>query len=72
MFHPEVLAALAKERRNTMLAEASAARLARPARETRPRPYRQPWSRSALLLRSGIAWRSVSAGRFRSPRPSRG
>jgi hypothetical protein len=35
MFHPDILAALAKERRNTMLAEAAAARLARPARETR-------------------------------------
>ena len=35
MFHPDVLAALANERRNTMLAEAAAARLARPARETR-------------------------------------
>jgi hypothetical protein len=35
MFHPEILAALAKERRNAMLAEAAAARLARQARETR-------------------------------------
>ena len=35
MFHPDILAALAKERRNTMLAEAAAARLARQARETR-------------------------------------
>lgn len=72
MFHPEILAALAKERRNTMLAEASAARLARRAQETRPRSYRQRWSPSPLPLKPGIAWRSVSAGRFRSPRPSRG
>jgi hypothetical protein len=35
MFHPQILAALANERRNTMLAEAAAARLARQARETR-------------------------------------
>ena len=35
MFHPDILAALARERRNTMLAEAAAARLARRARETR-------------------------------------
>jgi hypothetical protein len=35
MFHSDIQAALAKERRNTMLAEAAAARLARSARETR-------------------------------------
>jgi hypothetical protein len=35
MFHPDIQAALAKERHNTMLAEAAAARLARLARETR-------------------------------------
>lgn len=38
MFHPEILAALAQDRHNTMLAEAAAARgarLARRARETR-------------------------------------
>ena len=35
MFHPDVLAALAIERRNTMLAEAANTRLARRARETR-------------------------------------
>ena len=35
MFHPDIQAALAKERRNTMLAEAAAAALARQARETR-------------------------------------
>ncbi len=35
MFHPDIQAALAKERHNTMLAEAAAARLATPARETR-------------------------------------
>jgi hypothetical protein len=35
MFHSGIQAALAKERRNTMLAEAAAARLARSARETR-------------------------------------
>jgi hypothetical protein len=35
MFHPDILAALAKERRSTMLAEAAAARQARQARETR-------------------------------------
>jgi hypothetical protein len=35
MFHPDILAALAKERRDTMLAEAADARLARRARKTR-------------------------------------
>jgi hypothetical protein len=35
MFHPDILAALAKERRNAMLAEAAAARLRERARETR-------------------------------------
>ena len=35
MFHPDIQAALSKERRDTMLAEAAAARLARQARETR-------------------------------------
>lgn len=35
MFHPEIQAALVKERRNTMLAKAAAARLVRQARETR-------------------------------------
>ena len=35
MFHPDILAALAKERRNAMLAEAAAARLSEQARETR-------------------------------------
>jgi hypothetical protein len=35
MIHPDILAALAQERRNTMLAEAAAARLASRARETR-------------------------------------
>jgi hypothetical protein len=35
MFHPDILAALAKERRNAMLAEAAAARLSGQARETR-------------------------------------
>jgi hypothetical protein len=35
MFHPDILAALAKERRNAMLAEAAAARLSGRARETR-------------------------------------
>jgi ribosomal protein S18 acetylase RimI-like enzyme len=35
MFHPDIQAALAKERHNTMLAEAAAARLATQARETR-------------------------------------
>jgi hypothetical protein len=35
MFHPDIQAALAKERHNTMLAEAAAARLVRQGRETR-------------------------------------
>jgi hypothetical protein len=35
MFHPDVLAALAEERRNTMLAEAAAAQLARQASQAR-------------------------------------
>ena len=38
MFHPETLAALAKERRNTMLAEAAAARLAGETRRHRRVP----------------------------------
>jgi hypothetical protein len=37
MFHPDILAALAKERRNAMLAEAAAARLSGRARQTRRR-----------------------------------
>jgi hypothetical protein len=37
MFHPDIQAALAKDRRNTMLAEAAAARLAGQAREARER-----------------------------------
>jgi hypothetical protein len=35
MSHPDIQAALAKERRDTMLAQAAAARLARQVRETR-------------------------------------
>jgi hypothetical protein len=35
MFYPGIRAAVAKERHNTMLAEAAAARLARQARQTR-------------------------------------
>jgi hypothetical protein len=35
MFHPDILAALAKERCNAMLAEAAAARLSGRPRETR-------------------------------------
>jgi hypothetical protein len=35
MFHPDIMAALAKERRNAMLAEAAAARLSERGRETR-------------------------------------
>jgi hypothetical protein len=35
MFHPDILAALAKERRNAMVAEAAAARLSEQARGTR-------------------------------------
>ena len=35
MFHPDIQAALAKERCNTLLAEAAAARLARQATEAR-------------------------------------
>jgi hypothetical protein len=42
MFHPDIQAALAKERRNTMLAEAAAARLARERRRHRRGP-RSPW-----------------------------
>jgi hypothetical protein len=37
MFHPDILAALANERRNAMLAEAAAARLSGRARQTRRR-----------------------------------
>jgi hypothetical protein len=37
MFHLDTQAALAKERRDTMLAEAAAARLARHARQARER-----------------------------------
>jgi hypothetical protein len=37
MFHPDILAALAKERRNAMLAEAAAARLSGRARRTQRR-----------------------------------
>ena len=43
MFHPDIMAALAKERRNAMLAEAAAARLSRRATETR-RHRRVPMS----------------------------
>jgi hypothetical protein len=35
MFHPDIQAALAKERHNTMMAEAAATRLARQARQAR-------------------------------------
>jgi hypothetical protein len=38
MFHPDIQAALAKERRNTMLAEAAAAGLARETRRHRRVP----------------------------------
>ena len=37
MFHPDIQAALAKERCNTLLAEAAAARLSGRARQTRRR-----------------------------------
>ena len=54
MFHPDIQAALAKERHNTMPAEAAAARLARQARETR-RHRRVPGSPQArrIVLRDG-------------------
>ena len=39
MFHPDILAALAKERRNAMLAEAAAARLSGRVRQTRRRRW---------------------------------
>ena len=38
MFHPDILAALANERRNAMLAEAAAARLSGRARQTPTAP----------------------------------
>jgi hypothetical protein len=52
MFHPDIQAALAKERRNTMLAEASAARLARQARERRwrRRVSRSPEAQQGVLV----------------------
>jgi hypothetical protein len=55
MFHPHVQAALAKERRNTMLAEAAAARLARQARQARER------RRHRLVSRSPETQRVVTA-----------
>jgi hypothetical protein len=63
MVHPDTLAELAKERRNTMLAEAAAARLARETRRQRghvQRPYRKPWSASPRRLQPSIARRSAS------------
>jgi RimJ/RimL family protein N-acetyltransferase len=62
MFHSDIQAALAKERRNTMLAEAAAARLARQARQTR-RHRRVPGSLEVLRW-----WRSVS-GRLPGRQP---
>jgi RimJ/RimL family protein N-acetyltransferase len=59
MVHPDIQAALAKERRNTMLAEAAAARLARQARRHR----RVLGSPEALRW-----WRSVP-GRLPGHRP---
>jgi hypothetical protein len=59
MFHPDIQAALAKERRNTMLAEAAAARLARQARRHR----RVPGSPEAPRW-----WRSLP-GRLPGRRP---
>jgi hypothetical protein len=60
MFHPDIQAALATERRNTMLAEAAATRLARQARRHR----RVPGSPEALRW-----WRFVSGRLFgRQPR----
>jgi Acetyltransferase (GNAT) family len=50
MIHPDIQAALAKERHNTMLAEAAAARLARQARQTR-RERRVPGSPEARWMR---------------------
>ena len=57
MFHPDILAALAKERRVAMLAEAAAARLATQTRETRRR-RRVPGS-------SGVRWVVPVAGQLR-------
>ena len=54
MFHPDIQAALAKERRDTMLAEAAAARLARQARETR-RHRRVPRSPEMTTQRPRLA-----------------
>ena len=56
MLHPDILAALAKERRVAMLAEAAAARLATQTRERR-RHRRVPGS-------SGV-WRVQVAGQLR-------
>jgi hypothetical protein len=58
MFHPDVQAALAKERRNTMLAEAAAARLAREARQARPARERR---RHRRVSRSPETQRVVTA-----------
>jgi hypothetical protein len=58
MFHPDIQAALAKERRDTMLAEAAAARLARQARRARRVPGSPEVRRivtAAGLLRNACA-----------------
>jgi hypothetical protein len=55
MFHPDILAALAKDRHNTMLAEAAAAGLARQVRQTR-RERRVPGSPEAPEAVRGNWW----------------
>lgn len=65
MFHPDIHAALAKERHNTMLAEAAAARLARQGRETR-RHRRVPGSPEVRRAASAAGLlRNVYAGLVR-------
>jgi RimJ/RimL family protein N-acetyltransferase len=66
MVHPDIQAALAKERRNTMLAEAAAARLARQARRHRRvlgSPEAPRWWRSVPGRLPGHRPRTAADGR---------
>jgi hypothetical protein len=60
MFHPDVQAALAKERRDTLLAKAADARLARQARERRRRRRVSPPRE--------VRWAAPAAGLLRNLR----
>jgi hypothetical protein len=69
MIHPEIQAALARERTRTFRADAEAARRSRPPRRSLAWPSRRPpWGRSLAWGRA-VRLRHGSAGLIRPVRP---